>query len=148
VVVVDPGPITYYPDQSVHNRSPSLGRVLTVVSFDIDGTLEFGDPPGPVVRSTVSQLQAMGVLVGSCSDRTVREQSELWDTWRISPGFVVVKTQLGTVAEEPAATRLHVGDTEVDATVARTSGFEYYEPAAFMQTWFADFVERATIMSC
>ena len=35
---------------------------LTVVSFDIDGTMEFGDPPGPI---PVALAQAMADLVAA-----------------------------------------------------------------------------------
>src|ERR1700733_10252811 len=44
------------------------------VSFDIDGTMEFGDPPGPILTSVVRALVGCGYIVGSASDRVVSNQ--------------------------------------------------------------------------
>ena len=43
----------------------------TLVSFDIDGTLEVGDPPGIVTISMVRQAKSLGYLIGraSCRER-------------------------------------------------------------------------------
>ena len=46
---------------------------LTLLSFDIDGTLEEGDPPGPIGMDLVVRALEMGYVVGSSSDRTVAE---------------------------------------------------------------------------
>ena len=40
-----------------------------LISFDIDGTLEVGDPPGPLTMDMVRIVQDKGFLIGSCSDR-------------------------------------------------------------------------------
>ena len=45
--------------------------LVTLVSFDIDGTLEVGNPPGIVPGALVRRAQRLGYLVGSCSDRTI-----------------------------------------------------------------------------
>ena len=42
---------------------------LIVVSFDIDGTLEIGEPPGVVPIALIRTAKRLGYLVGSCSDR-------------------------------------------------------------------------------
>ena len=39
-----------------------------LISFDIDGTLEFGDPPGVLTVEMVRAAQNLGYIVGSCSD--------------------------------------------------------------------------------
>ena len=49
-----------------------------VVSFDIDGTMVFGHPPGPIALGFVRAVVAAGHVVGSASDRTAGDQSSLW----------------------------------------------------------------------
>ena len=39
-----------------------------LVSFDIDGTLEVGDPPGAVTMDMIRTARKKGFLTGSCSD--------------------------------------------------------------------------------
>ena len=42
---------------------------MILVSFDIDGTLEVGDPPGPIELALVRRAKALGYIVGSASAR-------------------------------------------------------------------------------
>ena len=49
-----------------------------LISFDIDGTLETGDPPGCITMERVREVQALGYIIGSCSDRTVSTQQRMW----------------------------------------------------------------------
>ena len=102
------------------------GHLPVVVSFDIDGTLETGDPPGPLPLAVVRHAQARGYVVGSCSDRTVREQREMWEDAGIVVDFAVVKNALASVRERfPTARLIHIGDSAVDEHYARIGGFEY-----------------------
>jgi hypothetical protein len=99
----------------------------TLVSFDIDGTLEMGDPPGPLTADFVRRMQQGGCLIGSCSDRTIREQTLMWDAAGIVPDFVVVKNRLDSVRERFASDRyVHIGDTHVDAHFAKQASFEFF----------------------
>jgi hypothetical protein len=99
----------------------------TVVSFDIDGTLEMGDPPGPIGADFVKRTQEEGCIIGSCSDRTMREQSDVWERVGIVPDFVVAKHRLERVREQFSCERfVHIGDTQIDAHFARLAGFEFY----------------------
>ena len=101
-------------------------RGLVLVSFDIDGTLEDGDPPGPVPMSLPSHAQRLGYVVGSASDRTLSEQSRIWADRGIEPDFVSHKHTLGSVvARFPTLRRVHIGDTHVDEHYARLAGFEF-----------------------
>jgi phosphoglycolate phosphatase-like HAD superfamily hydrolase len=103
---------------------PTDGR--TLISFDIDGTLEMGDPPGPLSVDFVRRTQERGHLIGSCSDRTIREQSAMWQAADILPDFVVVKNQLDSLRERFVFERsIHIGDTHVDAHFAKLAGFEF-----------------------
>ncbi len=99
---------------------------LVLVSFDIDGTLEDGDPPGPLSMSLVRQALALGYVVGSASDRTLREQTRMWANCGIEPDFVSHKHTLSSVATRfPTRRRVHIGDTHVDAHYARLANFEF-----------------------
>jgi hypothetical protein len=91
----------------------------TLVSFDIDGTLEVGDPPGIVTISMVKLAKSLGYVIGSCSDRPIRFQQELWEMLRISADFTVLKHRLVDVkASFRAETYYHIGDTETDQASA------------------------------
>jgi phosphoglycolate phosphatase-like HAD superfamily hydrolase len=97
-----------------------------LVSFDIDGTLEMGDPAGPIPAALVRRVQADGCVIGSCSDRTIREQSEMWAAAGIVPDFVIGKTGLAGVRELfPCERFVHIGDTQVDAHYAERADFEF-----------------------
>ncbi|MDG2005144.1 MAG: hypothetical protein P8J20_17615 [Novosphingobium sp.] len=98
----------------------------TLVSFDIDGTLELGDPPGPIRGSFVAHVRQQGCLIGSASDRTLREQQDIWTALDIEPDFVSRKHQLGEVRLSfDRALLFHIGDTHIDEHFAKLAGFEY-----------------------
>jgi len=97
-----------------------------VVSFDIDGTMEFGHPSGPIMVGFVRAVAASGHVIGSASDRTVADQSALWSAHDLEVAFVGGKHHLHEVrARFPADRYVHLGDTDVDAHYARLAGFEY-----------------------
>jgi hypothetical protein len=99
-----------------------------LISFDIDGTMAFGDPPGPVTVELVQTARAMGFVVGSCSDRTLSNQGRLWQEAGIEVHFTVLKQNLAHVREAFAFDRyLHVGDTEIDRMMARLAGFDFLD---------------------
>jgi hypothetical protein len=106
-------------------------NAVTVVSFDIDGTLEVGDPPGIVTIAMVRRAQALGYVIGSCSDRPLRFQRELWERLTIVPDFTVLKHKLADVrALFRAETYYHIGDTDVDDWVATDAGFRFLRAEA------------------
>jgi len=109
----------------------------TLVSFDIDGTLEIGDPPGIVTVSMVRLAKNLGYVIGTCSDRPVSFQQELWERLRISADFTVLKHRLADVkALFPAGTYYHIGDTETDHVVATGAGFRFLRAdAAAHRAW-------------
>jgi hypothetical protein len=97
-----------------------------LISFDIDGTLEVGDPPGGITMELVRRLQESGFLIGSCSDRTVSEQQRIWQTHGIKVEFTVPKHRLEEVKERfPAQEYYHVGDTDTDRRVSLEAGFSF-----------------------
>ena len=101
-----------------------------LISFDIDGTLEVGDPPGVITIAAVRRAHEHGIVVGSCSDRPVRSQQALWEEHGLPVRFTVVKQDLGVVrAEFEADHYLHIGDSAVDRMVAEEAGFDFLHAA-------------------
>lgn len=104
---------------------------LTLVSFDIDGTLEVGEPPGIVTIALVKIAKGLGYVIGSCSDRTLSYQQDMWETLRIAPDFTVLKHRLDDVKARFAATAYyHVGDTDTDERFALAAGFRFLKADA------------------
>src|SRR5262249_13996243 len=100
-----------------------------LISFDIDGTLETGDPPGCITIALVRQAVELGYIVGSCSDRPVSQQHPMWRQHGISVSFTVLKHQLDRVkAGFRAEQYYHIGDTNMDRYYAERNGFLYFYP--------------------
>ena len=100
--------------------------LVTLVSFDIDGTLEIGEPPGIVTIALVHAAKRLGYLVGSCSDRPISYQEAMWEDLRIVPDFTALKHRLDDVrARFPAAACYHIGDTDTDERYATAAGFRF-----------------------
>ena len=101
-------------------------RARPLVSFDIDGTLEIGHPPGIVSIALVRRAQQRGYLVGSCSDRPISYQEAMWERLAIAADFTALKHRLDEVkARFPSATCYHIGDTDVDHYFAEGAGFRF-----------------------
>jgi hypothetical protein len=99
---------------------------VTLVSFDIDGTLEIGEPPGVVPVALMHVAKQLGYVIGSCSDRPISHQEDLWARVRIVPDFTVLKHRLEDVrARFAAAAYYHIGDTETDERFALAAGFRF-----------------------
>ena len=97
-----------------------------LVSFDIDGTLEVGDPPGIVTVALVKIAQGLGFVIGSCSDRPLSYQQDMWEQLRIAPDFTVLKHRLEDVkARFAAPAYYHIGDTDTDERYALAAGFRF-----------------------
>jgi hypothetical protein len=100
-----------------------------LISFDIDGTLEVGDPPGRITIARVREALALGYIIGSCSDWTVGRQQQMWRRHGIAVSFTVLKHQLDRVKAEFSAERyVHIGDTNIDRQYAERNGFVYFYP--------------------
>lgn len=99
---------------------------VTLISFDIDGTLEVGEPPGIVTVAMVAHAKRRGYVIGSCSDRPISFQQKLWQRLAIVPEFTVLKHRLGDVkASFRADAYYHIGDTDVDDHFATRAGFRF-----------------------
>lgn len=102
-------------------------RGTLVLSLDIDGTMEFGEPPGPITVALVHELVAAGLVVGCASDRTRTDQEQSFGAHGITLEFHGGKHHLDQVrARYDGAHRyVHVGDTHVDEHFAGLAGFEF-----------------------
>ena len=97
-----------------------------LISFDIDGTMFFGEPAGKIALEKVLEEKANGHWVGSASDRTLREQQRLWDLHGFQPDFISQKHRLEEIRDRfPAEEYWHIGDTEQDRMLARMAGFRF-----------------------
>jgi hypothetical protein len=110
---------------------------VTLVSFDIDGTLEVGEPPGIVTVELVKLATRRGYVIGSCSDRPISYQREMWEGLGIVADFTALKHRLDDVkARFPAAAYYHIGDTDTDERYALAAGFRFLKAdAAAHRAW-------------
>lgn len=100
-----------------------------LISFDIDGTLEVGDPPGYITMAQVRKALALGYIIGSCSDRTISHQQRMWVAHDIPVAFTVLKHHLDRIkAEFSAEQYYHIGDTNIDRYYAERAGFVFLYP--------------------
>ena len=114
---------------------------MVLISFDIDGTLEVGDPPGELSVDFVRAVKRQGVLLGSCSDRPISAQRALWKQHDIEVDFTVSKHMLADVkARFEAAVYYHIGDREdLDKRPAEQAGFAFLWPnEALAMPWLED----------
>lgn len=114
--------------------------MLRLISFDIDGTLEVGEPPGVIPLTAVRQARSLGFVVGSCSDRPISYQQGLWEQHDVPMQFTVLKQHLSVVRAEfeDLEHYLHIGDTDIDQMMAKGAGFDFLhsiddDVAAFMR---------------
>lgn len=119
---------------------------VTLVSFDIDGTLEVGEPPGIVPITLVREAKRLGYLIGSCSDRPIGFQRDLWQRLHITVDFTVLKHHLADVKARFAATAYyHIGDTDTDAFYATAAGFRFLRAdASTRRQWPPDLFESSS----
>jgi len=101
---------------------------MVLLSLDIDGTLEVGDPPGWIPLDWIHRARALGYIVGSASDRVKSDQRRLWEQHGIEMDFIDHKHKLDEVrARFPQATRwIHIGDGQADHLYAVRHGFEFH----------------------
>ena len=72
------------------------------------------------------RAKGLGYLVGSCSDRPVRHQQDMWERQQLAVDFTVLKHRLADVkARFRAAAYYHVGDTDTDEFFATAADFQF-----------------------
>lgn len=123
-------------------RHTEEDRTITLISFDIDGTMVFGSPPGTIEPDVLRQCREKGIIVGSASDRPISNQIQLWEEHGIEVDFVSLKHKLDEIKERFGATHhLHIGDTEMDRYFAKQAGFHFHFvhelPGDSIEDWLA-----------
>ena len=110
-----------------------------LLSFDIDGTLETGDPPGPVTLEMVLRAKELGCIIGSASDRSITAQQNMWKRVNIEVDFTANKHVLGEIKERfEADYYLHMGDRELDRQFAREAEMDFmWQDEAATEPWIA-----------
>ena len=112
-----------------------------VVSFDIDLTLDTGELEDQgmtlVPVRTIRELQEMGHIAGTCSDRDPSDQLQTLEELGITPDFRMPKEMLKWARVMlPAHRHLHVGDDpRRDQDMAREAGWEHMWPAEFLENY-------------
>ena len=99
---------------------------MSLISFDIDGTMAFGNPPGRIGVDAVIKAKDLGFIVGSASDRTIAAQAKLWETAGVGVDFISLKHRLDEIkARFPDGSHLHIGDSDMDRWFAMQAGFDF-----------------------
>ena len=102
-----------------------------VFSFDIDGTLENGDPPGTIKLDDIREYASKKhIVLGSCSQNEIWEQEQTWKEIGAEPDFMIQKDErlLMLVKNRwpDAWVYLHVGDwVGLDDVIAEKAGWEF-----------------------
>ena len=112
-------------------------RIL--ISLDIDGTIEVGDPPGVLTMDMIRSARDKQYVIGSCSDRPLSTQRAIFHSHAIPLDFAVSKHMLPGVMEEfHADVYCHIGDREdLDKRYALAAGFDFLFPhEAIVKPWF------------
>lgn len=108
-----------------------------LLSFDIDGTLEVGDPPGGVTMKMVQRAHELGYVIGSCSDKPLSAQQAIWERFGIPAAFTAAKHQLDDVRTRiTAEAYYHIGDRDLDQQLAEKAGFGFWwDYEAIAEPW-------------
>ena len=115
-----------------------------LVSFDIDGTLETGDPAGPLLIEAARRAKSLGYIVGSSSDRTLAEQDAMWRRVGFQYDFICRKHEMISLIEQFGCDRyVHIGDTAHDEECATVAGFEFIFAAEAALSTRSPWIRRA-----
>ena len=126
-------------NQDTDNAGQETGEMKILLSFDIVGTLETGDPPGPVTIEMVRRARDLGCIIGSASDRAITSQNLMWEKLEIEPEFVCNKHLLTDEKQKfKADYYLHMGDRELDRQYALEAEFDFmWQDEAATEPWIA-----------
>jgi len=113
---------------------------LKAIGFDRDGTLWYGDPPGPITKEHLERAGKKDYIIGGSSGQTVEEQQRQWRENGLEPSFVVTKSELPSLKNK-FDELIHVGDDRDDAEWAQKAGAHYMTPSQFIQ-WLDKVFDR------
>lgn len=102
-----------------------------VVAFDVDGTLEVGEPKGPIKLEAVKRLKEAGLIVGIVGARE-RVEGRLKGLDFYMDGDPFKERNLKEVAGRyRPALAIYVADRPSDREAALKAGFCYVKPSDF-----------------
>lgn len=100
-------------------------------AFDRDGTLIWGNPPGPIVKEHLLQTRKLGYDIGGSGGQPSDEQYSNWKNNGIKPDFTVYKPELSSLKKRYVKVT-QVGDDILDKKIAADCGFDYMTPEQFV----------------
>ena len=100
-------------------------------AFDRDGTLEWGNPQGPITKEHLEKMRSLGYLIGGSGGQPSSDQSERWREHRIEPDFTVHKENLPEIRAK-FSELTHVGDTQDDVEWAKKAKANFMYPDEFI----------------
>jgi len=115
-----------------------------IYSIDIDGTMEFGMPSGPIHSLLIKQLHEAGHYIIGGSDRSEDFTYAIFnikcgvrlDGWT---GKEVRRLLMYRMRFRDAKNYIHVGDSMNDAYAAKASGYHHMLPQEFIRHAAAGF---------
>jgi len=100
-------------------------------AFDRDGTLIWGNPPGPIDKIHLLELRKLGYSIGGSGGQLAEEQYRNWKDQEIEPDFIVYKPDLKTIKNRYKSIT-HIGDDISDKKIAKDAGLNYMLPEEFV----------------
>ncbi len=108
---------------------------MQALAFDRDGTLMWGNPPGPISPEHLRKARRLGWAIGGSGGQEPEEQRGNWQAHGLEPDFAVHKRDLATLKAQ-YETVTHIGDALDDRQRAELAGVGYMFPHHFV-TWLA-----------
>ncbi len=106
---------------------------MKAYAFDRDGTLAWGDPPGPISCNHILRLRKLGHAIGGSGGQPLEERYQNWRDNGVEPDFAVHKALDMTTLRYDVV--VHVGDADDDSGCARSAGIGYMDTKDFL-VWF------------
>ena len=108
---------------------------MNLISYDVDGTVSWGNPPGPITPEMIIDEVNFGNHVVGGSNHDIAVQDAEFRAHGIKLLMVCQKVGLSRAKEKwPNARRyIHVGDSvNDDGKAAKAAGFEYLTPEEYV----------------
>lgn len=110
---------------------------MNVISFDVDGTTIWGNPPGPITPEMIKVEIDKGNHVVGGSNHGIPQQDAEFRAHGIKLLMVCQKVGLSKAKEKwmNAGRYIHVGDSiNDDGRAAKAAGFEYMTPEEYVES--------------
>jgi len=101
-----------------------------LVAFDVDGTLECGNPPGPVKLEDLRKMKQAGLIVGIISPslfRVKKELGDLLDFYKAGPKEETMRE----IRMSYSGRTLYVGDSIHDELASAKALWEFCKAENF-----------------